>query len=91
MKGARFRLDRRPIDEECGCYACRRYDRAYIRHLVVAGERLGHRLISIHNLAFLLALTRQARLRIEEGTFTMWSRAWLERFRAGRENRPTAE
>ena len=86
LKGARFRLDRRPIDETCPCYACRRYDRAYIRHLVVAGERLGHRLISIHNLTFLLALTRQARLRIEEGTFTMWSRAWLERFRAGRKD-----
>ena len=86
LKGARFRLDRRPIDETCPCYACRRYDRAYIRHLVVAGERLGHRLISIHNLTFLLALTRQARLRIEEGTFTMWSRTWLERFRAGRKD-----
>ncbi|NNF26040.1 MAG: tRNA guanosine(34) transglycosylase Tgt [Gemmatimonadetes bacterium] len=86
LKGARFRLDRRPIDEGCACYACRRYDRAYIRHLVVAGERLGHRLISIHNLSFLLALTREARLRIGEGTFTMWARAWLERFRAGRKD-----
>ncbi len=84
LKGARFRLDRRPIDPDCGCYACQRYDRAYIRHLVVAGERLGHRLISIHNLAFLISLAQQARLRIGEGTFTMWSRAWLERFRASR-------
>lgn len=81
LKGARFRLDRGPIDAECGCYACRSYDRAYVRHLVVAGERFGHRLVSIHNLHMLLDLAREARLRIEEGTFTMWSRAWLERYR----------
>ncbi|MGI9628344.1 MAG: tRNA-guanine transglycosylase, partial [Longimicrobiales bacterium] len=82
LKGARFRLDTRPIDPGCDCYACLHYDRAYVRHLVVAGERFGHRLVSIHNLHFLLSLTRQARLRISDGTFTMWSRSWLDRYRA---------
>ncbi len=82
LKGARFRLDRDPIDPECDCYTCRGYDRAYIRHLLVAGERLGHRLVSIHNLRFLLRLAGEARLRIRAGTFTMWCRDWLQRYRA---------
>ena len=88
LKGARFRLDREPIDPECDCYACRGYDRAYIRHLLVAGELLGHRLVSIHNLRFLLRLAADARLRIREGTFSMWSRTWLRRYHAARSHAP---
>lgn len=84
LKGARFRLDRSPIDPECDCYACRGYDRAYIRHLLVCGERLGHRLVSIHNLRFLIRLAIASRLRIGEGTFSEWSRSWLKRYRAAR-------
>ena len=84
LKGARFRLDRDPIDPECDCHACARYDRAYIRHLLVAGERLGHRLVSIHNLRFLLRLAERARLRIRQGTFSMWVHGWLDRYRAAR-------
>ena len=89
LKGARFRLDRDPIDPECDCYTCRGYDRAYIRHLLVAGERLGHRLVSIHNLRFLLRLAGEARLRIRAGTFTMWCRDWLQRYRAARSAAPS--
>ena len=84
LKGASFRLDSAPIDSWCDCYTCRGYDRAYIRHLLKAGELLGHRLVSIHNLRFLLRLAGEARLRIREGTFTMWSRNWLQRYRAAR-------
>ena len=84
LKGARFRVDRSPIDPECDCQACRGYDRAYIRHLLVCGERLGHRLVSIHNLRFLIRLAVASRLRIREGTFSEWSRSWLERYRAAR-------
>ena len=84
LKGARFRMDRNPIDPGCGCYACSHYDRAYLRHLMVAGERLGHRLVSIHNLHFLMRLAGEARLRIREGTFNLWVRGWLERYRAAR-------
>lgn len=83
MKGARFRLDTEPLDPECDCAACRTYDRAYLRHLLVAGEAFGHRLLSIHNLRFLVRLTEEARRRIREGTFGAWSREWLERYRAG--------
>lgn len=84
LKGARFRTDRDPIDPECDCYACSGYDRAYLRHLIIAGERFGHRLVAIHNLRFLMRLADEARLRIREGTFTMWVRGWLERYRAAR-------
>ena len=84
LKGARFRLERDPIDRACDCYACRGYDRAYIRHLLVAGELLGHRLVSIHNLSFLLKLATASRLRVREGTFSKWARSWLERYRAAR-------
>ena len=84
LKGARFRMDKSPIDPECDCYTCLRYDRAYIRHLLVSGERFGHRLVSIHNLHFLLRLAAASRVRIREGTFREWSRSWLKRYRAAR-------
>ncbi len=84
LKAARFRLDRRPIDPDCDCDACRSYDRSYIRHLLVAGERLGHRLVSIHNLRFLIGLAGTSRAHIRCGTFSGWMRDWLERYRAAR-------
>lgn len=81
LKAARFRADTRPVDPGCDCYGCMRFDRAYVRHLVVAGERFGHRLLSIHNLRFLVRLAGEARERIRSGTFTAWSAGWLERYR----------
>ncbi len=84
LKAARFRADTRPVDPGCDCYGCERFDRAYVRHLLVAGERFGHRLISIHNLRFLVRLAGEARAHIEAGTFAAWSRDWLEQYR-GRE------
>jgi len=81
IKASRFREDTGPIDEGCDCYTCTRFDRAYLRHLKVAGERLGERLLSLHNLRFLLRLSEESRERIQQGTFHSWSRSWLERFR----------
>ena len=83
LKGARFAEDRDPIDPECTCHTCRKYDRAYLRHLMKSGELLGLRLCSIHNLHFLVELTRRARERIREGRFASWSAEWLERYRGG--------
>ena len=82
LKAARFRADTEPIDPLCDCYACLNYDRAYIRHLVASGERFGHRLISIHNLRFLVGLGEQARVRICDGSFPTWSEEWLGRYRS---------
>ncbi len=84
IKGQRFRLDAGPLDPECDCYTCRTYTRAYLRHLFVAGEALSMRLLSIHNLRFLVRLAERAREEIAAGSFTSWSRAWLDRYHASR-------
>jgi queuine tRNA-ribosyltransferase len=81
LKAARFREDTLPIDPGCDCYTCSRYDRAYLRHLVVSAEWLAVRLLSIHNLRFLVRLGEEARRRIGEGSFAAWRRDWLERYR----------
>ena len=87
LKATRFRTDTRPIDPGCDCYTCSRYDRAYLRHLVVASEWLAMRLVSIHNLRFVVRLGEEARRRIAKGTFKAWSQEWLERYRrAGKED-----
>ncbi len=87
MKGARFRTDANPLDPACRCYTCRRFDRAYLRHLLVAGEGLAQRLLSIHNLSFLVQLAGEARRRIIDGSFPMWRAEWLQRYRSARANR----
>jgi queuine tRNA-ribosyltransferase len=82
LKGSRFKLDQDPIDPDCDCSTCLRYDRAYLRHLMVAGELLGRRLLSVHNLRFLTRLASLARQRVQLGSFSSWSADWLERYRA---------
>jgi queuine tRNA-ribosyltransferase len=67
LRNARFMQDPRPLDERCPCPACARFSRAYIRHLVNQQELLALRLLSIHNLRFLLDLTAGARAAIEAG------------------------
>ena len=84
VKAARFRSDRLPVDPGCDCPACVKYDRAYVRHLFVANEMLGLRLLSLHNLRFLLRLAEQARAHVLAGDFTSWSTEWLERYRGTR-------
>ncbi len=84
IKAARYREDPRPLDEGCDCSACRSYDRAYLRHLMACGESLGKRLVSIHNLRFLVRLAAEARRRILDGSFGVWSDDWLGRYRASR-------
>jgi queuine tRNA-ribosyltransferase len=66
LKNARFARDPRPLDEDCPCPACSRFSRAYIRHLLNQQEILGLRLLSVHNLRFLLDLTAGAREAIEQ-------------------------
>ena len=83
LKAARFRADPGPLDPMCAGECCRLYDRAYLRHLTVAGEALAHRILSMHNLRFLIQLAAEARRRIRRGGFAAWSAAWLERYRTG--------
>jgi queuine tRNA-ribosyltransferase len=80
IRNARHRLDPRPLDETCPCYACRNFSRAYLHHLQRANEILGARLNTIHNLAYYLTLLRELREAIAEGHLP----AYAERFRADR-------
>jgi queuine tRNA-ribosyltransferase len=72
MRNARYKDDFGTIDEECDCYTCRNYTRAYLRHLFTSREILALELSSIHNLHFYLNLVKKARIKIIEGTFTEW-------------------
>jgi queuine tRNA-ribosyltransferase len=80
IKRAEFRIDPRPLDDECDCAACRRFSRGYLRHLFVSDEMLGLRLLSLHNVHFLVRLMRDARDAIRGGTIGAWSRDWLARY-----------
>ena len=80
LKNAEYRLDRAPIDAACDCGACRQFSRAYVRHLVTSDEILGLRLLSMHNVHFLVQLMRRARAAIVEQRFDAWSADWLERY-----------
>jgi queuine tRNA-ribosyltransferase len=82
LRNARFARDARPLDERCGCPACTRFSRAYVRHLVNQQELLALRLLSLHNLTFLLDLTAAARKAIEDGRlahFTLEMRQLMRR------------
>jgi queuine tRNA-ribosyltransferase len=86
LKNAEFALDKRPIEENCACPACREFTRGYIRHLIKAEEILGLRLITLHNLHFYLNLMNQARTEIENGTFDQFRKAFVAEY----ETRDTA-
>ncbi len=85
IKNASYSRDRRPLDE-CGCYVCRNYTRAYIRHLFKAGEILGQRLATYHNLYFLIKLMDDAREAIIEGRFKEFKEKFIENYTKGKEN-----
>lgn len=80
VRASAHRLSREPLDAECDCSTCGTFSRGYLRHLFVAGEILGLRLVSIHNVRFLVRLGELARARILDGTFDAWSREWLRRY-----------
>ncbi len=79
LRNARFARDPRPLDENCLCPACTRFSRAYLRHLINQEELLGLRLLSLHNLRFLLDLTANARTAIEEGRLAAYKAEALGR------------
>jgi queuine tRNA-ribosyltransferase len=81
LKNAEFTLDKRPIEENCTCPACREFSRGYIRHLVKAEEILGLRLITLHNLHFYLNLMSRARAEIEQGTFDQFRNAFVAEYK----------
>jgi queuine tRNA-ribosyltransferase len=81
LKNAEFALDKRPVEENCACPACREFSRGYIRHLIKAEEILGLRLITLHNLHFYLNLMNRARTEIERGMFDQFQKAFVAEYK----------
>ena len=82
VKNAAYANDERPLDPECDCYTCRRFSRAYLRHLFAAGELLGMRLASLHAVHQMVSLARRARAAVVEGRYAEFRAAFLEKFRS---------
>ncbi len=80
LKNEKYKTDPRPIQEGCRCPACQNHSRAYIRHLLVAGEMLGYRLMVLHNLHFYNTMMSEIREAIEQGTFQQYKKMRLEGF-----------
>jgi queuine tRNA-ribosyltransferase len=84
IKNAAYARDPRPLDEECACRVCRRYSRAYIRHLYASGEILSAILCTYHNLHFYLDTMRKIRQAIVLGNFAEFAQEFLRRYQEGR-------
>lgn len=82
VRNAEYARDFRPMDPDCGCYACRNFSRAYIRHLIKANEVLGIRLTTWHNLHFVLSLMQDIRAAIAENRMAQFREEFLGRYNA---------
>ncbi len=80
IKNTKYKEDFTPLDSECNCYTCRNYTKAYLRHLYVCDEAFGKRLLSIHNVAFLLEITKKAREAIKEDRFKEFKEEVLRKY-----------
>ena len=87
IRNSTYLKDTRPLDPACGCYTCRNYSRAYLKHLEKCGEILAPRLMTLHNLHFYQSVMRAMREAIEAGRFAAWATAFL----AGRRGQPEAD
>ncbi len=83
LKNAKFREDFSPVDETCDCYACKHYTKAYIRHLITVDEAFGARLLSIHNVRFLIRLTEELRDAIENDTLLDYRDQFIATYQKG--------
>ncbi|HTR20934.1 MAG TPA: tRNA guanosine(34) transglycosylase Tgt [Gemmatimonadales bacterium] len=80
IRNARFKTDAGPLDPTCDCETCTTFSRGYLRHLFAAEELLGLRLLSLHNVRYLIRLAREMRAAIETGQFTGWAEGWRRRY-----------
>ncbi len=80
VRNAAYARDERPLDPGCDCATCRKYSRAYLRHLFVSGELLGMRLASVHAVHQMISLVRRARASIAEGRYAAFRAEFLEKF-----------
>jgi len=80
VKNAKYKEDFTPIEDTCDCYACKHYTKAYIRHLITADETFGARLLSIHNIRFLIRLMEEIRVSIENDSFEQYKEEFLKKY-----------
>jgi queuine tRNA-ribosyltransferase len=80
IKQARYERDPAPLDASCACYACRRFSRAYLRHLFMADELLAYRLLSLHNVHFFQALVGAMRAAVDAGAFGPFRARFFDRY-----------
>jgi queuine tRNA-ribosyltransferase len=80
VRNAAYAHDERPLDPECDCATCRKYTRAYLRHLFISGELLGMRLASVHAVHHMISLVRRARAAVLEGRFAAFRSGFLDKF-----------
>ncbi len=80
IRNAAFREDARPLDPACDCETCRTFSRGYLRHLFMADELLGLRLLSLHNVRFLIRLAQALRAAIRRNELTRWAADWRHRY-----------
>jgi queuine tRNA-ribosyltransferase len=80
IRDKKFEFDLTAVDPKCDCYTCKNYSKSYLRHLYKSEEGLGKRLLSIHNLRFLINLTKQIRLAIQEDRFGDFKKEYFEKF-----------
>ena len=83
IKNAKYACDDRPIEEGCQCPACKNYSRAYIRHLMIAGEMLAMRLCVLHNLYFYNHMMEEIRGALDEGNFAGFKKKFISDFESG--------
>ena len=81
IRNAKYKEDFTPIENSCDCYACKHYTKAYIRHLMVAEETFGARLLSIHNIRFLIKMMEEIRLSIQKDTFSTYKQEFLKKYK----------
>ena len=81
IRNAKYKEDFSSCDESCDCYACKNYTKAYIRHLIVADETLGQRLLSIHNIRFLIRLVEEIRESIKNDEFIEYKKKFIKNYR----------
>ena len=81
IKNAKYKEDFHPIDENCDCYTCKNYTKAYIRHLITSKESLGGRLLSIHNIRFLIKLMEDAREAIKNNNYKEFKENFIKKYK----------
>ena len=84
IRDAKWKEDFSPLDDECDCYTCKNYTKAYLRHLYVADEAFGKRLLSIHNVRFLIKMMEEARKAIQEDRFLEFKEETLRKYNSKR-------